>query len=483
MDEIAIEETGPDFLLATLEHYLESGDYSDVVLISQDGDRLPAHRAVLSSASKLLHHIFITAMADPDISPDVEGGLQIQFPHTSTRDLYAFLQLAYCGNMEIGGSSQDPSRKSVLIGVLQMLGVTEDVVILDSDQAIKVNDINLPGDPDAVGNHHQSDDDGGISAPDHDDEGLPNIVTSILQPSAAAKPGTISLSRVLPSKQRPVKATATLTPASVTVQFKPKKRPAPPPAAVQLSVVRPAAASLSAAPSSSIRPAKVSKVSSLVGGVGAPMPKLPLLTAAASFLPQQPLPPIVLHTNRAAELPPIVPNPAMIGIKGMITDRAEADRITREVLDLATVDHGMNRRCERCQCPNCAAIEGGLKTSPFQEGGTVKNLHVCHYADCGKKYKKTSHLRAHLRWHIGDQPFHCSWEGCGRKFTRSDELHRHFRIHTGEKNHICEVCQKAFSRSDHLKKHLMSHAAAGHVIGGVNDAAAAIHHQTFATNA
>ena len=44
-------------------------------------------------ASKLLHHIFITAMADPDISPDVEGGLQIQFPHTSTRDLYAFLQV------------------------------------------------------------------------------------------------------------------------------------------------------------------------------------------------------------------------------------------------------------------------------------------------------------------------------------------------------------------------------------------------------
>ena len=52
MDEIAIEETGPDFLLATLEHYLESGDYSDVVLISQDGDRLPAHRAVLSSVSE-----------------------------------------------------------------------------------------------------------------------------------------------------------------------------------------------------------------------------------------------------------------------------------------------------------------------------------------------------------------------------------------------------------------------------------------------
>ena len=97
------------------------------------------------------------------------------------------------------------------------------------------------------------------------------------------------------------------------------------------------------------------------------------------------------------------------------------------------------------------------QTCPPQEGGTVKNLHVCHYADCGKKYKKTSHLRAHLRWHIGDQPFHCSWEGCGRKFTRSDELHRHFRIHTGEKNHICEVCQKVCSVSTEATKIFLYH--------------------------
>ena len=127
--------------------------------------------------------------------------------------------------------------------------------------------------------------------------------------------------------------------------------------------------------------------------------------------------------------------------------RSEADRITREMLDLANSDHGMNRRCERCQCPNCQASEGDKqvdRSTGFvgNSPAYVKNLHVCHYADCGKKYKKTSHLRAHLRWHIGDQPFHCSWDGCGRKFTRSDELHRHFRIHTGEKNHVCDVCQK-----------------------------------------
>uniref|UniRef100_A0A672QNX6 Sp3a transcription factor n=1 Tax=Sinocyclocheilus grahami TaxID=75366 RepID=A0A672QNX6_SINGR len=86
-----------------------------------------------------------------------------------------------------------------------------------------------------------------------------------------------------------------------------------------------------------------------------------------------------------------------------------------------------------------------------------KKQHVCHIAGCGKVYGKTSHLRAHLRWHSGERPFVCTWMFCGKRFTRSDELQRHRRTHTGEKKFVCSECSKRFMRSDHLAKHIKTH--------------------------
>ena len=116
-----------------------------------------------------------------------------------------------------------------------------------------------------------------------------------------------------------------------------------------------------------------------------------------------------------------------------------------------SISNPVHRRYRRvtCDCPNCQENE---------RNGTVtrrKTQHLCHL--CGKVYGKTSHLKAHLRWHSGERPFRCPWLHCGKRFTRSDELQRHLRTHTGEKRFSCSICNKKFMRSDHLSKHVKTH--------------------------
>ena len=122
----------------------------------------------------------------------------------------------------------------------------------------------------------------------------------------------------------------------------------------------------------------------------------------------------------------------------------------------------VTRRCKRCRCPNCINHQGSLISN---DTSGSKRQHVCHI--CKKIYGKTSHLKAHLRWHAGERPFRCHWLFCGKAFTRSDELQRHLRTHTGEKRFVCSICAKRFMRSDHLSKHSKTHEISSSVSSSI----------------
>lgn len=120
-----------------------------------------------------------------------------------------------------------------------------------------------------------------------------------------------------------------------------------------------------------------------------------------------------------------------------------------------------------CACPNCQEID---RLGPAGEYLRKTVQHCCHVPGCGKVYGKTSHLKAHLRWHTGERAFVCNWLFCGKRFTRSDELQRHLRTHTGEKRFACSACGKRFTRSDHLAKHAKAHCGRDCVIKEEDDA-------------
>jgi hypothetical protein len=55
----------------------------------------------------------------------------------------------------------------------------------------------------------------------------------------------------------------------------------------------------------------------------------------------------------------------------------------------------------QCDCPNCTEADRLDPTNSATANKNKKTLHNCHIPGCGKVYNKTSHLKAHLRWHTG----------------------------------------------------------------------------------
>ncbi|KAL8277822.1 hypothetical protein RQP46_009805 [Phenoliferia psychrophenolica] len=80
--------------------------------------------------------------------------------------------------------------------------------------------------------------------------------------------------------------------------------------------------------------------------------------------------------------------------------------------------------------PNANPSEAQIRYCGVTKTGKPKKIFLCKVPQCGKCFKRSEHLKRHVRSiHTNEKPFQCQWPSCGKYFSRHDNLNQHLRIH------------------------------------------------------
>ncbi|GAA6051499.1 hypothetical protein JCM3770_004564, partial [Rhodotorula araucariae] len=76
--------------------------------------------------------------------------------------------------------------------------------------------------------------------------------------------------------------------------------------------------------------------------------------------------------------------------------------------------------------PNGEPTQAQIAWAGTTKTGKVKKIFLCKVPGCGKCFKRSEHLKRHVRSiHTNEKPFQCQWPTCKRLFSRHDNLNQH----------------------------------------------------------
>uniref|UniRef100_A0AAR2JZZ7 Transcription factor E4F1 n=1 Tax=Pygocentrus nattereri TaxID=42514 RepID=A0AAR2JZZ7_PYGNA len=104
----------------------------------------------------------------------------------------------------------------------------------------------------------------------------------------------------------------------------------------------------------------------------------------------------------------------------------------------------------------CVEVEEETVDSSEREGEeTASKSHKCPH--CDRAFRTMSHLRIHIKGHVGYKPFKCLT--CQKEFLTGYMLKKHMEVHVSERRYKCGECGKLFKAIGHVREHMRAHSS------------------------